>query len=107
MFVGANPKQVVGFLTLANQEGADMERRKSNRSLASSQVCDEQILSEVKRALQVPGHVGTLRKIRVEILEGCVVLSGRLPSYYLKQIAQTAAMKVGGVLQLENEIQVG
>lgn len=84
-----------------------MEERLPAQSLANVQVHDEQILSQVERALLISGYIVTLSEIRVDVHAGCVVLSGRLSTYYLKQVAQTAAMKVGGVVQLRNEIQVG
>jgi osmotically-inducible protein OsmY len=37
---------------------------------------------------------------------GAIVLSGRLPSFYLKQIAQTIAASVDGVRRLENRVEV-
>src|SRR5437763_588254 len=37
---------------------------------------------------------------------GAVVLSGCLPSYYLKQVAQTVVAQVEGVRRIENRIQV-
>ena len=68
---------------------------------------DEQLFLEIERALLISGYAGTLRGIQVEVHAGSVVLSGRLPSYYLKQIAQVSAMRVDGVVQVRNEIQVG
>ena len=67
---------------------------------------DEQLLLAIEKALFITGHAGTLRGIQVEVHAGSVVLSGRLPSYYLKQIAQVSTMKVDGVVQVSNEIQV-
>ena len=67
---------------------------------------DEQLFSEIERALLITGHAGTLRGIQVEVHAGSVVLSGRLPSYYLKQIAQVSAMNIDGVVQVRNGIQV-
>ncbi len=44
---------------------------------------------------------------RVESGEGgLVVLRGCLPSYYLKQIAQTVVAQVEGVRRIDNRIQV-
>jgi osmotically-inducible protein OsmY len=37
---------------------------------------------------------------------GCVVLHGCVPSYYLKQIAQTVVGQVEGVRRIDNQIQV-
>ncbi|NUQ64461.1 MAG: BON domain-containing protein [Pirellulales bacterium] len=38
--------------------------------------------------------------------EGRLVLRGRLPSYYLKQLAQTAVARLPGVEQVLNETEV-
>ena len=67
---------------------------------------DEQLLLAIEKALFITGYAGTLRGIQVEVHAGSVVLSGRLPSYYLKQTAQVNAMKVDGVVHVRNEIQV-
>ena len=66
----------------------------------------EQLLLAIEKALLITGYAGTLRGIQVDVHADSVVLSGRLPSYYLKQIAQVSAMKVDGVVQVRNEIQV-
>ena len=47
-----------------------------------------------------------LRQVRVEVAEGLVVLTGVLPSYYLKQIAQEVARRVVEVEVLRNLIEV-
>ena len=67
---------------------------------------DEQLFSEIEQALVITGYAGPLRGIQIEVHAGSVVLSGRLPSYYLKQTAQVSAMKVDGVVQVRNKIQV-
>ncbi len=72
----------------------------------SVSMCDEQLLSAIEKALLITGHAGTLRGIQIEVHAGSVVLSGRLPTYYLKQIAQVSTMNVEGVVQVSNEIQV-
>jgi hypothetical protein len=38
--------------------------------------------------------------------ESVLVLSGCLPSYYLKQVAQTVVAQVEGVRRIDNRIQV-
>lgn len=41
-----------------------------------------------------------------EFHEGVLTLRGRLPSYYLKQLAQTVVATVDGVTQVDNRIDV-
>jgi osmotically-inducible protein OsmY len=38
--------------------------------------------------------------------EGAVILSGQLPTYYLKQVVQTVAAAVEGVERLDNRVSV-
>jgi hypothetical protein len=50
---------------------------------------------------------GRVRDLRVELVPGSVVLHGRVPSYYLKQLAQVAAMDVLDGQNVVNAIEVG
>lgn len=59
----------------------------------------------VVAALNRTGH-GWLRRIVVTSEDGCIVLRGQVPSFYLKQIAQSIVMVVPGVARLRNELQV-
>jgi len=52
---------------------------------------------------EASGHV---RGLVVEVHDDCVVLAGRAPSFYHKQLAQHAVMKHLGDRQLENRIEV-
>jgi osmotically-inducible protein OsmY len=47
-----------------------------------------------------------LKNVRCECHEGVLVLRGCLPTYYLKQMAQTAVAAIEGVRQIVNEIDV-
>lgn len=38
---------------------------------------------------------------------GVLTIGGRLPSFHLKQIAQTAVLGIAGVVRIENRIEVG
>lgn len=44
--------------------------------------------------------------VHCQVSGGHVKLTGHLRSYYLKQIAQAIAMRVPGVMNVENEISV-
>jgi hypothetical protein len=61
--------------------------------------------SSVGDALEQAG-VPALRQITVTEKENLVILTGRLPSYYLKQLAQEAALPHLGHRSLENRITV-
>jgi osmotically-inducible protein OsmY len=47
-----------------------------------------------------------LKNVACEYREGVLILRGCLPSYYLKQMAQTAVAQMEGVRQVVNEIEV-
>jgi osmotically-inducible protein OsmY len=66
---------------------------------------DLSLVERVKRALRVNGY-GPLRCIEVAVQSRLVILRGRVPSYYLKQIAQTVALAVLGTHQVRNDLNV-
>lgn len=47
-----------------------------------------------------------LATLDVEEQAGVVVITGHLPSYYMKQVAQTIAGAVDGVRRLDNQVVV-
>ena len=49
----------------------------------------------------------SLREIMVAISKGVATLRGEVPSYYLKQIAQTTVIATPGVRRVVNELTVG
>lgn len=67
----------------------------SNRSLTES----------VWRGLRATGR-NALRGVVVEVLPDAVVLQGRVPSYYEKQLAQATAQQIAANRQVVNEIEV-
>ena len=63
-------------------------------------------LSErVERALRANGYPA-LRTIEVSVEDGRVVLKGRVPSYYMKQMAQAVTLAAAGMQELCNEVEV-
>jgi hypothetical protein len=57
-----------------------------------------------ERLRRHPHHA--LRRVICEVESGALVLRGRLPSWYLKQLAQEAVADLEGVDRLENRIEV-
>ena len=67
---------------------------------------EDGVLTEgVARALCATGHL-SLRDIDITVEGETVYLSGRVPSYYLKQVAQMTAAGVSGVRIVRNELGV-
>lgn len=59
----------------------------------------------VRSALDGTGRTW-LRRVSVSVYGGVVLLQGRVPSFYLKQMAQVIVMAVPGVGVVRNELQV-
>jgi osmotically-inducible protein OsmY len=66
---------------------------------------DRCLAERVERALRATGY-GPLRGIEVTVHGRLVVLGGRVPSYFLKQVAQTTALAVPGARQVRNDLDV-
>lgn len=65
----------------------------------------EEVVREVRGALQRNPYP-LLRTLFVEYEGGVVVLRGKLPNYYHKQLAQEAVRGIEGVTHVVNEIEV-
>ncbi len=48
----------------------------------------------------------SLRRISCRLVGSGLILRGRVPSYYLKQVAQSVAVSVAGVPAVRNELEV-
>lgn len=51
-------------------------------------------------------HYYELRCVNCDMLAGRLVLTGRVSSFYLKQIAQTIVGRVVGVSEVDNQLEV-
>jgi osmotically-inducible protein OsmY len=75
---------------------------------ASDRAClnaDRALFNAVAQALRNTGHAA-LRDLDIEITGGVVVLWGRVPSYYQKQLAQEAVQQVHGAGRVANGLEV-
>jgi osmotically-inducible protein OsmY len=66
---------------------------------------DLRLAETVDRAMQETGYLH-FRDIRISVSGRVVTLKGRVPSYFLKQVAQNAALGVLGVEVLHNDLEV-
>lgn len=60
---------------------------------------------EVERRLRRSGYLA-LRDVSCDLHAGIVRLRGRLPTYYLKQVAQAIVSEIAGVHQVINHIEI-
>ena len=64
-----------------------------------------QVVSQAAHALKKSSHPA-LRNLSVEGTDCSLIISGRVTSYYLKQLAQETIMSVREGLQLVNKVDV-
>ncbi|MCC7421057.1 MAG: BON domain-containing protein [Planctomycetaceae bacterium] len=70
-----------------------------------SHSADDRLRDEVIRALHRSGY-STHWNVMVTVQSGRVCLAGRVPTWHLRQVAQAAALSVGGVERVESTLQV-
>ena len=66
---------------------------------------DLHLAEGIERALRATGY-GALRTIEVAVHARIVRLVGRVPSYYLKQVAQVTALAIPETQQVRNDLDV-
>ena len=65
------------------------------------------IVSSLRERLEQHPHFrGRTSLLKIESIGGSIVLSGRLPSYYLKQLLQEAVKEHLDVTQIDNHVEV-
>jgi len=75
-------------------------------ALLATQSLEDRCLAErVERALRATGYA-PLRAVEVSACGRLIILRGRVPSYYMKQLARAAALEVPGVRDLRNDVEV-
>ena len=77
----------------------------SHAQASRSQAGSEGVALEIRRRLRSAGH-WALRSIECEYSEGEVVLRGRVPTYYMKQVAQSVLLADPAVETVVNLIEV-
>ena len=70
-------------------------------------VSKEAPLEELVRRGFVQLGYQQLNLVECSTEDGILVLRGQLDSFYLKQVAQTVAVKIAGIRSVKNEIHVG
>ena len=73
------------------------DRRKQRLTLTIQQTAQDRLRQSPHAAI---------REVSCEFDEGVLVLRGRVPTFYCKQLAQETIGQLEGVVQIVNEIQV-
>jgi hypothetical protein len=71
---------------------------------SDSQV-DDSVPTAARAALRGSGHIA-LTGLDCHLVEGAIVLSGSVPTYYLKQLAQSVVLRMRPDLRLKNCVVV-
>jgi osmotically-inducible protein OsmY len=95
------------LVVLPSGRHGDEERNQGQAAalLLAQSLLDLGLAERVERALRATGYP-PLRAVEVSVCGQLVILQGRVPSYYMKQLAQAVAMGVAGVRELRNDVQV-
>jgi osmotically-inducible protein OsmY len=92
-------------LMLPVQKGSDEAGIEATAFHVAEILEDVRVAEGVERTLRATGHL-PLRDVKVSVCGRVAIVQGRVPSYYLKEAAQTAALGVLGVEQLRNDLEV-
>ena len=67
---------------------------------------DDGLRTAALKLLQSSGFAA-VRRLRCEVTGAVVIVHGVVPSYYLKQMAQTAILRLDGIRGVKNLVEVG
>lgn len=81
------------------------EGERLGRETAAPTVSHGALAAEVEMRLQTSPHL-CLRSVTCDQREGVVVLRGRVPSYYHKQLAQELVRQIAGTFAIVNVVEV-
>jgi osmotically-inducible protein OsmY len=84
---------------------ASIVRPKHEKSEVSTLVDDAHIVLQIDLALRATGYLALLN-LEFVATGGVVVLRGRLPRYYLKQVVHAAVRAISGVHRIHDELEI-
>jgi osmotically-inducible protein OsmY len=95
------------MLLLRSEHHAESEREElpASHSLGLQSPKELSLADRIEQAFKASGYL-VLRTLAIAVHGQNVVLQGRVPSYYMKQLAQAIALKIPGVQELCNEVKV-
>ncbi len=77
----------------------------SNTSLPPSSESDGELLQRVTSSLARQNY-GAHHTLRIDVRDGVVRVCGRVPSFYMRQVAVECIRRVPGVSRLEDHMEV-
>ena len=100
------PQPAALILPAREPTGEAMDAVQATARLLTQSREDLRLAERVERAVRATG-CGPLRVIEATVQARLVRRAGRVPSYYLKRVAQTTALAVPGAQQVRNDPEVG
>ena len=64
------------------------------------------VIRAVRRLREHPHFRGRASAVELDFYQGTMILKGRLPSFYLKQLLQEALRDIDGVETIDNRVDV-
>jgi osmotically-inducible protein OsmY len=92
-------------LPSGDRTGREEEALRATAALLTQSVQDLRLAECVQGALRTTGH-RELCNTDVTVQAGVVTLTGRVSSYFLKQLAHTAVQSVTGIQRIKNDLDV-
>jgi osmotically-inducible protein OsmY len=89
----------------SDANAAELPREKENTRAKCEPKVVIDLSAQIDQALRATGHA-SLRHLQVRGTEGLAILHGCVPSYFMKQMAQEIALRILGVKEVQNELQV-
>lgn len=77
----------------------------SLEEMSETAEADHELLQRVTSSLHHQGH-RSIRTLEIQIERGTAVLQGRVPTFYMRQIAVECVKRVAGVTQIIDRIDV-
>jgi osmotically-inducible protein OsmY len=84
---------------------APNRRQESAESPLVTSGCDQRIEDAIQAALAASGYPA-IGALKCEVVEGTIVLSGTVSSFYLKQLAQSVVLRLEAAQFLHNRVEV-
>ena len=92
-------------ITWQNSPGIPVSDAGVDAAVKSASRAGRRLSEQIIQVLRATGYL-PLRDLDIFAAEGFVILRGRVPSYYLKQVAQAAVLALPGVDAVCNELDV-
>jgi osmotically-inducible protein OsmY len=93
------------ILPMQPRRDAEKDAFQVSAGLLKQSLADLRLSERIECILRASGF-GSLSNLEITVHVGLVILEGRVPTYYLKQVAQAIVLALPGVQQVRNDLNV-